>query len=210
MLPDADPDHVYVLDRDRRSSLGSQRRGGDPGELFGRDGEQHVRHQVGEPALQPDGARVAPGLVAFQRPQVRRGELVGPVLEQPREQQIAGLQQGQILLILDLAGWQQAGRLEVEQGGRHHQELGRLTEVPGPAQRPDVGDELVGDPRERDLGHVELVLGDEREQQVERSLEVRQPDLERRGSGAGALGSRTVRVRVGPSVPGRCAHGNRP
>ena len=50
------------------------------------------------------------------------------------------------------------------------------------AQRPHVGDELVGDHRQRDLGDVELVLGDQAQQQVEGTLEVVQPDLERRGA----------------------------
>src|SRR5262249_25612793 len=54
------------------------------------------------------------------------------------------------------------------------------TEVPGRAEGADVGDELVGHPRQGDLGDVELVLGDQSEQEVERTLEVRQPHLERR------------------------------
>jgi hypothetical protein len=43
-----------------------------------------------------------------------------------------------------------------------------------------VRDELVGDARERHLGDVELVLGDEVQQQVEGALEVVEPHLEPR------------------------------
>ena len=44
--------------------------------------------------------------------------------------------------------------------------------------RPDVRHELVGHLGERDLGDVELVLGDQLEEQIEGPLEVGQPDLE--------------------------------
>ena len=45
--------------------------------------------------------------------------------------------------------------------------------------RRDVGDELVGHLRQRDLGDVELAPADQAEQQVERALEVVQPHAER-------------------------------
>ena len=53
------------------------------------------------------------------------------------------------------------------------------------AARLDVGDELVGDPGQRHLGDVELVLGDQAEQQVERALEVVQPQRRSRALAAG-------------------------
>ena len=77
---------------------------------------------------------------------------------------------------------QQPGGLEVEQGGGDEEELGRLAEVPlgvGRLGAPDVRDELVGDRGQRDLGDVELVLGDQAEQQVERALEDVEVHLER-------------------------------
>jgi hypothetical protein len=43
-----------------------------------------------------------------------------------------------------------------------------------------VGDELVGDRRQRDLGDVELVLADQLQQQVERPLEDVEAHRERR------------------------------
>jgi hypothetical protein len=50
-----------------------------------------------------------------------------------------------------------------------------------------VGDELVGDLRQRDLGDVELVLADQLQEQVERALEVGEPDGETSRRGVGGL-----------------------
>ena len=100
--------------------------------------------------------------------------LVGAVLQEPREEQIAGLEQGEVFLALDLAAWQQARGFQVEQSGRDDEEFGRLAEIPAAAEGPDVRDEIIGDLRQRDLGNVELVLADQLQQQVERAFEVRQ------------------------------------
>ena len=94
--------------------------------------------------------------------QHRRDLLVGAVLQQPGEQQVPGLEQGQVLLVVDLARGQQPGRLEVEQGRRDDQEVAGLIQVPAVGLGPDVADELVGDAGQRDLGDVQLVLGDQR------------------------------------------------
>ena len=72
-----------------------------------------------------------------------------------------GLQQRQVLLVVDLAGRQQPRRLEVQQGCGDDQEVAGLIQVPAAGQRADVADELVGHARQRDLGDVELVLGDQ-------------------------------------------------
>ena len=98
-------------------------------------------------------------------------------------------------------GRQQPGGLEVEQGRGDDQELAGLAEVPLLLGAADVGDELVGDLRERDLGDVELVLGDQAEQQVERAAEVGEVDLERAACPDGrARTRRTARptARAGP------------
>ena len=101
---------------------------------------------AGEPLLQPDRARVPPRL-ARQPPLEHAGDLLERlVLQQPGEQQVARLEQREVLLVLDVALRQQPGRLEVEQGRGDHQERRGLLEVPDLADRLDVGDELVGDP----------------------------------------------------------------
>ena len=72
-------------------------------------------------------------------------------------------------VVFDLTLRQKSCRLEVEQGRRDDEELARLLEVPVRPLGPDVGDELVGDHRERDLGDVELVTRDQAQEQIERT-----------------------------------------
>ncbi len=134
--------------------------------------------QFGEARLELDRSAVSAPLGTLQLAEVGRRKLVCAVLQQPGEEQITRLEQRQILLVVDVAGGQQPGCLEVEQGRGDDQELGRLAEVPlgGPG---DVGDELVGDLGQRHLGDVELAPGDQAEQQIERTLEVVQPHPER-------------------------------
>src|SRR5690606_39948989 len=89
------------------------------------------------------------------------GDLLGgAVLEEASEEEVAGLEELEVLLVLDVAPRQEPGGLEVEEGRGDDEELARLADVPlGLAG--EVGDELVGDPRQRDLGDVELVPGRE-------------------------------------------------
>ena len=110
--------------------------------------------------------------------------LVGAVLQQPGEEQVAGLDEGEVLVVLRARRREQARGLEVEQGGGDEEELGGLAEVPvavGGLGRLDVGDELVGHLGQGDLGDVELVLADEAEQQVEGPREDVEVHLERGG-----------------------------
>src|SRR6202012_3664909 len=107
-----------------------------------------------------------------------RDFFVGPVLQEPGEQQVTSLQQGEVFLVLDLARGQQPGRLQIEQRGRDHQEVAHLVQIPAVRTFGEVGDELVGDLGERHFGDVELVLGDQRQQQVEGTLEHIQVNLE--------------------------------
>ncbi len=167
-----------MADVDGRRQFRGEGLGGDAGQLLGPDAEDQLGQQVGELLLHRHGTREAQRLRGHPPGEDLRHFLVRLVLQQPGEQQVPGLQQGQVLLVLDLARRQQPGRLEVEQGGRHQQEVAGLVEVPLGPLGPDVGDELVGDLGERDLGDVELVFGDEAEEQIERALEDVQVDLE--------------------------------
>ena len=67
-----------------------------------------------------DATRLQPGRHLLER----------PVRQQPGEQQVAGLEQREILVVLDVGGGQQRGDLHVEQRRRDDQELSRLAEVP--------------------------------------------------------------------------------
>ncbi len=187
LLADADPRGMHVRGREHRNRLGRQRARRQQGQLGGTQSEQHLREQPGVALLQPHGAREAARLLSEPGGHPRGDLLVGPVLQQPREQQVAGLQQREILLVLHVARGQQPGGLQVEQGGRHDQELGGLPEVPRGPLAPDVGDELVGDLGQGHFGHVQLVLGDQAEQQVERPLEVVQVHLEGAAAPGGGL-----------------------
>ena len=93
------------------------------------DPEEHVGQQLGEARFELDRPAVAASRVRRELAQVRRRQLVRAVLQQPGEQQVAGLEQGQVVLVLDVGGGQQPRRLEVEQGRRHDEELGRLLQV---------------------------------------------------------------------------------
>ena len=162
----------------RRQRLGCQR-----GEGIGAKPKDNLREEVGEVRLETHGTRhLASG------PSHPLGEegghlLVGAVLQQPREEQISRLKEGEVLLVLDLATGQQSGGLEVEQGRGDDEELRCLVQVPLRALRAQIGDELVGDDVKSELGDLQLVLGDELQEQIERSLERPHADGEARPGG---------------------------
>ena len=115
------------------------------------------------------------------------GERAGDVLEravlqQPREEQVARLDEGEVLLVL-AGGWGSSRAAlmssSVAATSRNSEAWPRSQSVSAAWCAPDVRDELVGDLRQRDLGDVELVLGDQPEQQVERALEDVEVHLER-------------------------------
>ena len=91
---------------------------------------------VGVPVLQRHRPRVAAQRRGLEFGEHHRDVLERPVLQQPREQQVANLEQRQVLLVVHLAGRQQPGRLEVEQGGGDDQERRRLVELELAADRP--------------------------------------------------------------------------
>lgn len=126
--------------------------------------ENHGRQQVGEPLLRSDGARVAAQRLPLPPREHVRHLLVRPVLEEPGEEEVAGLQQREVLDIVDVPARQEPGGLEVQQGGGDDQEFGGLVQVRGLAESSGISDELVGDLGERDLGDVELPGADELEQ----------------------------------------------
>ena len=103
----------------------------------------------------------------------RRGLLERAVVQQARVQEVPGLER-QLLQLGVVVARQEARGLEFQQRGRHHKERGRDLEVEHlhPAQHREV---VVGDPRQRDVVDIDLMPGDEVQQQVERSLEDLEP-----------------------------------
>ena len=166
------------------------------GERLGVDTEHHLGQQFGVAVLQRHRPRIAAQRRGFEFGEHHRDMLERPVLQQPGEQQVPHLEQREVLLVVHLAGRQQAGRLEIQQRGRDDQERRGLVEAQLAADRLGVGDEVVGHLVQRHLGDVEAVREDQLQQQVERALEIAQPDLE-------AVCCDCVRPRLGVHAPNR-------
>lgn len=201
-----------VVDVDLRPGLGLHRLDREPGEPLGTDADDDLGQQLGVLRLQPDGTGVAPRLVRQPVAEDVRDALVRAVLQQPGEEQVAGLQEREIRLVLHLGHGQQPGRLQVQQCGRDHQELGGLVQVPVRPHGPDVRHEVVGHLGQRDLGDVQLVLGDQLEEEIEGPLEVLEPEGEPPATGfpGGLTGTgRAARPGVNLRRTGRRAGGLR-
>ena len=103
------------------------------------------------------------------------GRLELLVLEQPPHERVARI----FLLALDsgrgLGPRQQRPRLDVDERRRHHEEFTRHVQIElvHQAQRLQI---LGRDERDRDVVDADLVLLDEVQQQIERALEVLEPD----------------------------------
>ncbi len=112
-----------------------------------------------------------------QLAQVGRGGPVAVGVEQPREQLLGGLARVELDQLLHLLAGQQQPRLQLEQRGDQHEELGRGLEIELAAalEVVDVGDHDLG---EVDLEQVDLLAQDQRQQQVERAGEHVEVELE--------------------------------
>ena len=118
--------------------------------------------------LQGDVARHIGLEVPHALADVLRGFFEGTVLQEPGKQQVAGLQVGIARLLVFLKTRQQVRGLHVEESRGDHQELRRTRQV---RRRLHEGDEFVRHLGERHLGDVELLTRNERQEQVERTLE---------------------------------------
>ena len=133
-----------------------------------------VAGELGDAAVGPQPLRGAQLLALVQQ---SGGRLELLMLEQPAHQRVARV----LDLAFDAGGGlrprQQHLRLDVDQRRRHHEELAGDVEIELLHQR-DRLEVLRGDERDRDVVDVDLVLPDQVQQQIERSLEVRQLDRE--------------------------------
>ena len=165
--------------------------GGDAGQVLGADGGHEPGQEGGDLGGRGGGARVGPGGGGGQFPQSRGGPLVGAVLQESGEEQVAGLEEFHVLVgLVGVVGQELVG-LEGQQRGRHDEEFAGAPQVPVGAH---VGDELVGDLRQGEFGHVQAAAGDERQQQVEGPFEL--------GQGHGEAGEAARPARPGVLVPG--------
>ena len=125
-----------MVDAHRRHGPRRERGRRDLGEALGVDTQHHLGQQLGEPVLQRHRARIAAQRGGLELGEHRRDLLERPVLQQPREQQVARLEQREVLLVVDLARRQQPRRLEVEQRRGDDEELGGLVELQLSARSP--------------------------------------------------------------------------
>ncbi len=100
------------------SGLGSSALAASAANCVEADADQHLGQQAGEPLLQPDRPRVPPRLPRQPLLEHGRDLLERAVLQEPGEEQVARLEQREVLLVLDVALRQQPGGLQVEQGRR--------------------------------------------------------------------------------------------
>ena len=156
------------------------------GQVLGRDAGQQVGGVDGEVVGQPDLAGHGPGGLLGHGHEDVGGGGVGPALEQAGQQEVPLLPPDQLVVVVGaLAARQQLLGLELDQNGRHQQELRQLVEVdlvPLLGQDPH---EPVDDGQQRDVEHVDLVGGDQVQQEVDGALE----------------GGRGDRVRHAPTIP---------
>ena len=103
------------------------------------------------------------------------GLFEGPVLQEPGEEQVSGLEELEVGFLFVLIVGQESVGLERQEGGGHDNELRCAPQVPIGTH---VGDEVIGHLRQRQLGDVEALAGDEAQEQVERAFELRQGDAE--------------------------------
>ena len=116
------------------------------------------------PAVRGEIARV----LAHQRSDLGGGFLERPVLEEPGDQQVAVADVD--LVVAARRSGQEPGGLHLDQRRRDDQELGGHLEVEL-LHLLEVLQVLLGDRRERHVVDVELALGDQVKEQVERPFE---------------------------------------
>ena len=136
---DADPDRRDVEQVDARLGLGVSARiaasrifsGVEPGHRIGR--------QPGEALVGSDGAREAPPGLVGECPEQPRDVLERLALEQPGEQEVALLPQGELVVEVERCrARQQPAGLELDERGGDQQELGGDVEVEGAVDQRSI------------------------------------------------------------------------
>ena len=119
-----------MADVDLGLRLRGQGAGGQGREGLRPQTQDDLGKQIGEVRLESDRAGDLPGGVTHPLLEDRCHHFVGAVLQEPGEEQVSGLQEGQVLLVLHLATGQEPGGLEVQQGRGHDEEFGGLVQIP--------------------------------------------------------------------------------
>ena len=96
------------------------------------------------------------------------------MVEQPADERVARI----LFALVGLCGIgprQQHAALDVNQRGRHHQELAREIQIEL-LHQPEVVEVLLGDERDRNVVHVHLILPNQMNEQIEGAFERLQLD----------------------------------
>jgi len=101
---------------------------------------------------------------------MERGRLELAVFEKPGQQLVSRFFGSQLALHLDPAVRQQQAGLDLDQEAHEEEELGHLVPIPDGPRRLHVVEVSGDDLEQRDLQQVDLLLEDERQEQVERTL----------------------------------------
>ena len=95
-------------------------------------------------------------------------------LEQPGQQEVAFLPAGQLLLHVDVVrSRQETAGLQLQKHGRDQEELGGDFQIEGGLHGFQGGDVGVDDVGEGNFPQIDLLSGDEVQEQIERALEDR-------------------------------------
>ena len=138
LLTDADLTRVQVGHRDSGTGFGASARAASAANSCGPSPSRTSGSRLANCGSRVTDADEPAALLGHPVGEEGGRLLVGAVLQQPGEEQVARLEQREVLLVVDLAARQQPGGLEVEQRGGDDEELGGLAQVPvGPAG-PDV------------------------------------------------------------------------
>ena len=138
---------------------------------FARHAFQQIGHQLVEALLRPGSSReTAIGLVG--QPVEHAGHVLERLaLQQPCQQQVALLPQGQLVVEIDVVTTrQQSASLQLDQRRSDEQELGRNVEIDD-LQALDLSQVGVDDPAQGDFVDIDLFSEDQMQQQVEWPLE---------------------------------------
>ena len=134
--PDAHLGRVHVIDGHRRHRARRHRHSGQIARTApGVSPMTHLGQQLRRSAARARPRARSGGPGPLELGEVGGRELVRAVLQQPGEEQVARLEQREVLLVLDVGGRQQPRGLQVEQGRRDDEELGGLAEVPAAPRR---------------------------------------------------------------------------
>src|SRR5262249_47906940 len=157
--------------RPRLCALDDGPEGADQAEEI--DLDLRLRRLAGDLGDRPVGARPLRAAQRLALVQQLRGRLELLVFEQPAHQRLARILFR--IFLRRIRTRQEHPRLDVNQRRSHHEELARHVEVQL-LHQIDVGEVLLGDEGDRNVVDVDLVLLDEVQQQIERSLEILQAD----------------------------------